>query len=49
LDQVLDKVSCDVVRDKVSDMIPNPNAPGMYLWPSNHAGVVAKVKFVTPE
>ena len=49
LDQVLDKVKCDVVGDEVSDMIPNPNVPGMYLWPSDHAGVVAKVKFVTPE
>lgn len=48
-DQVLDSVKCDVVGDEVSDMIPNPYAPGMYLWPSDHAGVVAKVKFVTPE
>jgi len=49
LDQVLDKVKCDVVGDEVFDMIPNPNAPGYYLWPSDHAGVFAKVKFVTPE
>lgn len=45
----LDKVSCDVVGEEVSDMVPNTNAPGYYLWPSDHAGVVAKVKFVTPE
>jgi len=49
LDQVLDKVKCDVVGDEVFDMIPNPNAPGYYLWPSDHAGVFAKVKFVTPK
>lgn len=49
LDQVLEKVSCDIVGDEVTDMIPNPNAPGMYLWPSDHAGVVSKVKFITPE
>jgi endonuclease/exonuclease/phosphatase family metal-dependent hydrolase len=49
LDMMLDKVSCDVVGEEVSDMVPNTNAPGYYLWPSDHAGVVAKVKFVTPE
>lgn len=47
LDQVLDKVKCDVVGDEVFDMIPNPNDPGYYLWPSDHAGVFAKVKFVS--
>jgi len=41
----LGKVSCDVVGDKVSDMVPNLDNPGFYLWPSDHAGVVAKVKF----
>ncbi|MEE4257964.1 MAG: endonuclease/exonuclease/phosphatase family protein [Bacteroidales bacterium] len=46
VDQVLDKVKCDVVGDEIFDMIPNPNAPGYYLWPSDHAGVFAKVKFV---
>ena len=47
LDQLLDKVKCDVVGDEVFDMIPNPNDPGYYLWPSDHAGVFAKVKFVS--
>jgi endonuclease/exonuclease/phosphatase family metal-dependent hydrolase len=45
-DLTLDKVSCDVVGDEVSDMVPDPNNPGFYLWPSDHAGVVAKVKFL---
>lgn len=43
LDQTIDKVSCDIVGDEVSDMTPSG------LWPSDHAGVVAKVKFITPE
>jgi hypothetical protein len=43
---IIDKVNCDVVGDEVSDMIPNPGHPGMYLWPSDHAGVVAKIKFL---
>ncbi len=42
----LDKISCDVVGDEVSDMEPNTNAPGYYLWPSDHAGVVSKIKFL---
>ena len=45
----IDKVKCDVIGDEVPDMVPNPDYPGFYLWPSDHAGVVAKVKFVTPE
>lgn len=44
----IDKVKCDVVGDEVSDMVPNPNDPGIYLWPSDHAGVASKVKFVKP-
>jgi hypothetical protein len=48
LDQELDKVRCYVIGDEVTDMVPNPGDPGMYLWPSDHAGVVAKIKFVTP-
>jgi len=48
LDLTIDKVKCDVVGDEVSDMVPNPNDPGFYLWPSDHAGVVTKVKFLTP-
>lgn len=43
---LVDKVSCDVVGDEVSDMIPNPGDPGEYLWPSDHAGVVSKIKFL---
>lgn len=44
-DLLIDKVSCDVVGNQVSDMVPNPAYPGMYLWPSDHAGLVAKLKF----
>jgi hypothetical protein len=44
----IDKVKCDVVGDEVSDMVPNPDYPGSYLWPSDHAGVVSKVKFLRP-
>lgn len=47
-DLLVDKVRCDVVGDEVSDMIPNPNYPGQYLWPSDHAGVVGKIKFFRP-
>lgn len=43
---VLDKVSSDVVGDEPSDMVPNPDCPGKYLWPSDHAGVVGKIKFL---
>jgi len=39
------KVSATVVGDEEIDMVPNSNDPGMYLWPSDHAGVVAKIKF----
>ncbi len=35
----IDKVMADVVGDEVSDMTPSG------LWPSDHAGVVAKIKF----
>lgn len=44
----IDKVMADVVGDEVSDMVPNthPDAPeGAMLWPSDHAGVVTKIKF----
>ena len=47
-DLLVDKVRCDVVGDEVSDMIANPNYPGQYLWPSDHAGVVGKIKFFRP-
>lgn len=43
---VVNKVSSDVVGDEVTDMVPNPNYPGESLWPSDHAGVVAKIKFL---
>lgn len=45
----IDKVSCDVVGNQVSDMVPNPAYPGMYLWPSDHAGVVAKIKYLSTD
>lgn len=48
LDLTIGKVKCDIVGDEVSDMVPNPDVPGSYLWPSDHAGVFAKVKFLTP-
>jgi len=38
-DLEIDKVKADVVGDMVKDMTPSG------LWPSDHAGVVAKVKF----
>jgi endonuclease/exonuclease/phosphatase family metal-dependent hydrolase len=44
-DLFFDKDRCDVVGNQVSDMVPNPADPGYYLWPSDHAGVVAKLKF----
>lgn len=43
---VIDKVSSDVIGDEPSDMVPNPDYPGKYLWPSDHAGVVGKIKFL---
>jgi len=44
-DLTIDEVKAEVVGDEVSDMVPNPNFPGFSLWPSDHAGVVAKIKF----
>ncbi|HMA86931.1 MAG TPA: hypothetical protein VKN73_14605, partial [Desulfosalsimonadaceae bacterium] len=42
----IDKVKCDVVGDKFWDMVPNPLMPRILrLWPSDHAGVVGKIKF----
>jgi hypothetical protein len=35
----IEKVKSDVVGDEVKDMTPNG------LWPSDHAGVVAKIRF----
>ena len=45
-DLEIDKVTSDVVGDDPSDMVPNPDYPGEYLWPSDHAGVVGKIKFL---
>jgi len=45
LDLTLDKALCDIVGNEISDMVPNTHAPGYYLWPSDHAGVVAKIEF----
>jgi len=45
LDLKLKEVEADVVGDEVTDMVPNPNDPGNSLWPSDHAGVVAEIKF----
>jgi endonuclease/exonuclease/phosphatase family metal-dependent hydrolase len=45
LDLTIDEVEAEVVGDEVSDMVPNSNFPGLSLWPSDHAGVVAKIKF----
>lgn len=42
LDLTIDKVKCYLVGDEVADMTP------IGLWPSDHAGVVAKVKFLKP-
>jgi exonuclease III len=43
----IDKVKCDVVGDKFWDMVPNPLMPRILrLWPSDHAGVVGKIKFM---
>ncbi len=48
---LLDKVSCDVVGNEISDMVlntyPEPrDYAGDYLWPSDHAGVVSNIKFL---
>jgi hypothetical protein len=48
-DLEIGKVKCDVVGDEVSDMVRNPIVPGFYLWPSDHAGVAAKLKFSKPK
>jgi hypothetical protein len=43
----LDKVSATVVGDEEIDMVPNPIDPENFsLWPSDHAGVVSKIKFL---
>jgi hypothetical protein len=46
----VDNVRSEVVGDEVSDMVPNtypdPIYAGDYLWPSDHAGVVGKIKFL---
>jgi len=44
------KVSAAVVGDDSGDMVPNmPDFPAGVLWPSDHAGVAASIKFrITP-
>ena len=42
----IDNVKCKVVGDDPADMVFNPN--GDLLWPSDHAGVFAKIKFSPP-
>jgi len=54
LDLRIDRVKCDVVGNEVSDMVfntyPNPRIyAGDYLWPSDHAGVVADMQFKVPK
>jgi hypothetical protein len=54
LDLRVDRVKCDVVGNEVSDMVlntyPNPRSyAGDYLWPSDHAGVVADMQFKVPK
>jgi endonuclease/exonuclease/phosphatase family metal-dependent hydrolase len=45
-DLLIDKVKCDVVGNKVSDMVPKLKTPiHERLWPSDHAGVVGYFKF----
>jgi hypothetical protein len=44
----LEKSRGEVVGDKATDMVPNSNDPGHYLWPSDHAGVVTRLKFEVP-
>jgi hypothetical protein len=49
LDLRVDRIKCNIVGDDVSDMVPNPGYPGQYLWPSDHAGVVADMQFKVPK
>ena len=43
----IDEVEAEVVGDEVADMVTvqNPDGPDYDLWPSDHAGVVANIKF----
>jgi endonuclease/exonuclease/phosphatase family metal-dependent hydrolase len=48
LDLKLKEVEADVVGDEIIDMVTNDHPlaqPPALLWPSDHAGVVAKIKF----
>lgn len=54
LDLRVDRVKCDVVGNEVSDMVLNTypyprDYAGDYLWPSDHAGVVADMQFKVPK
>jgi hypothetical protein len=45
----LKRSRCEVVGNEPADMVENlPDYPGMYLWPSDHAGVVARLMFERP-
>ncbi len=45
----LKRSRCVVVGDEPTDMVENlPDYPGFYLWPSDHAGVVARLMFDRP-
>jgi endonuclease/exonuclease/phosphatase family metal-dependent hydrolase len=45
----LNRSRCEVVGNEPADMVENlPDYPGMYLWPSDHAGVVARLMFERP-
>ena len=47
LDLKIDEVEAEVVGDEEVDMVTviNPDGPDYDLWPSDHAGVVANIKF----
>lgn len=48
-DLYLKKSRCEVVGNDPGDMVENlPDFPGVYLWPSDHAGVVARLMFERP-
>lgn len=45
----LKRSRCEVVGNEPADMVENlPDFPGVYLWPSDHAGVVARLMFERP-
>ena len=48
LDLRVDRIKCDVVGNEVSDMVLSTDKT-RYLWPSDHAGVVADMQFKVPK